>query len=398
MKIYFSALAVLFLVSFTSVHAQTIKTDVLVAGGGAVGAGAGIQAAHSGVKALLLVESPQPGNEISTIDSGNNLGLNAEIILHSRKNPEKSISEIVKSWTDTVKNLTVITGAKIKSVKKSGNRWVVKLDNGKKIKALFLVGSDASLLTNAGLSNKADTRISAGEFTSRNLYSNKLYRTSVPVSATGNTLNTAPLGSLIPNGSENFILLPSGDSGSSAGLIAGQSAGAAAAYCAFFKTNTNNINVRVVQGELLNYKSELIHLSDVNSADSNYAAIQHIAATGILKGVSANGSLSFMPGKTVTVEEVREPVKEYYSRSQIWFADHITGELTLDDVLSLIRFSGNRGNELNREVEKAWRSSFMFNTSFDLKRPVTRREFAVLIDTYLKPFSVRVDLTGRLLY
>jgi hypothetical protein len=127
-------------------------------------------------------------------------------------------------------------------------------------------------------------------------------------------------------------------------------------------------------------------------------AIQHIATTGILKSKSQNDKLYFHPDSSFFLQELRLPLKEYYSRSQIWFAEKQDAKLTLDDAISLIKFVGLRGQELNKEIEKAWKSSFKFKSDFDLKKTITKREFAVLVDTYLKPFNVKVDHTGKLIY
>jgi hypothetical protein len=144
------------------------------------------------------------------------------------------------------------------------------------------------------------------------------------------------------------------------------------------------------------YKSWFIPFDDIHRTDSNFVALQHIGATGLLKGKISNGKLLFQPDSLVSAAEIRLPMKEFYSRSQIWFADNKREKLTLDDVLKLIKFSGSRGEELNREVENGWKTSFKFGGKYDLNHLVTRREFAVLADTYLKPFNVRVDMRGNL--
>jgi hypothetical protein len=181
-------------------------------------------------------------------------------------------------------------------------------------------------------------------------------------------------------------------------FLAGQVAGASAAYCAFFGTQAKNINIRVIQGELMAYKAQLIPFADISRNDSNFVAIEHIAATGLLKGQVRNNQLYFLPDSSITVAEIRGPMREYYTRTQIWQVEKKSEKLTLNDALSLIKFTGNRGAELNREVEKNWKSSFRFKTNFDLNKIVTRRELAVLIDNYLKPFNVKVDQSGKLQY
>jgi hypothetical protein len=154
----------------------------------------------------------------------------------------------------------------------------------------------------------------------------------------------------------------------------------------------------MIQGELLAYKSLLLPFVDIKSSDSSFTAIQHIAATGILKANIKENKLYFMPDSSISSDEIRQPMKEFYSRSQIWFADNKLDKLTLKDVLSLIKFSGNRGEELNREVERGWTNTFRFKGKFDPNKVATRQELAVLINNYLKPFNVRIDVMGKLLY
>lgn len=47
-------------------------------------------------------------------------------------------------------------------------------------------------------------------------------------------------------------------------------------------------------------------------------------------------------------------------------------------------------------MQKAWTTQFKLTGSFDLNRPVTRLEFAVLVNKYLNPFAKTVDLSGRI--
>jgi hypothetical protein len=51
---------------------------------------------------------------------------------------------------------------------------------------------------------------------------------------------------------------------------------------------------------------------------------------------------------------------------------------------------------LQLETQKAWKSYYKFPAEFNLNRPVTRREFAVLANRFLNPFARKVDLSGKL--
>ena len=69
--------AVLILV-YTRANAQTIKTDVLVVGGGASGVAAGIQAARSNVSTIIVEQGPWLGGSLTAganciVDANRNL-------------------------------------------------------------------------------------------------------------------------------------------------------------------------------------------------------------------------------------------------------------------------------------------------------------------------------------
>src|SRR5690606_5154806 len=131
------------------------------------------------------------------------------------------------------------------------------------------------------------------------------------------------------------------------------------------------------QGELMKYGSWLIPFADVKVDDINFAAIQRIGATGILTGEPRENVLVFLPDGFVSSQEIRPIMKAYYMRSQIWSPGKETDKMTVEDVLSVIKICGARGEELNGEVEKAWKAAFGFKNDVALDHPVSRREFAV---------------------
>jgi len=403
-------------------RAQTIHSDVVVVGGTESGVAAAIQAAHSGVKVLFIVETNELANNIfENSDTSYSSGIRANLFKLALKARTDSVSGIVnplsraialdvlKGWTDTIKNLTIMRNTSWQKVEKSGKGWDIKLKDGKTIKVNVAIDAtpNGALASKAGIPFDQATgyykmSLALNQTNIEHLYDNRLYRTSVGTGNSGNKVFTIPLGSLVAAGAENFILagrlpvLKTTKQLEPATMANGQAAGATAAFCSFFKTTTSALNARVIQGELFAYKSWLIPFSDIKPADSNFAAIQHIGATGLLKGKIVKGELLFQPDGLISAEELRAPMREFYSRSQIWFADNKMDKLTLDNVLSLIKFNASRGDELNREVEKAWKTSFKFAGKYDLQHLVTRREFAVLADAYLKPFNVRIDISGNL--
>ncbi len=419
---YLLIFSVLLITSFG--YAQTLKTDVVVVGGTQSGVAAAIQAAHSGVKTLLLLETNEFVKNFSTpLDTGFFSGIQISFLNTSLKIRRDTLSGVVapltqsvvqstlKGWTDTIKNLTVLPNVAWQKIERKGKDWEIKLKDGKTIKATVVVdatvggtlASRAELITDP-TTGYFKTVATINQIDRLNPYNNKLYRTAVGIgSSERNSPFIIPLGSLIALGVDNFILagkLPSLVSAKNlekGTMELGQAAGASAAYCAFFKTTTQSLNVRVIQGELFAYKSWLVPFRDIFPTDSNFLAIEQIAVSGLLKGKFVKKQLFFEPDSLVSIEDLRIPMREFYTRSQLWFADNKDVQFTVGTFLSLIKFAASRGAELDREVEKAWKTSFKFTSDYDPKRLITKRELAVLANAYLKPFNTRVDLSGNLI-
>jgi hypothetical protein len=185
-------------------------------------------------------------------------------------------------------------------------------------------------------------------------------------------------------------------------MTLGQGVGATAAFCAFFKTTTKHLSVRIIQGEILDYKGYLVPFTDIPQKDPHFRAIQQVSATGLLKGIQkVNGNtieIHFEPNDLVSTEEIRPVLDEIYTRSFLWFNKEKPGaQFTLGNLLSLISdYTLTDPKTLQIYLQKAWTSQFKLTGSFDLARPVTRLEFATLTNRYLNPFAKTVDLTGRI--
>lgn len=397
-----------------SAFAQTLRTDVLVVGGTASGVSAAIQASRSGVKTILLAE----GKELSPAMSAADLRYLEKIKNHFARKAKAATSSkdsasvlkkdtipagisSVKSITDTVKNLSVMLNGSIRSLEKNGSGWELRLQDGKKLKTDLLVDATAEQTLAAML--KISPEAAAGTLPEGE--NSRLYRTSVGIdkrhSVSDTLLSVIPLASLMPRGVDNFFLIPRYDRPTNAlSMPAGQAAGAASAFCAFFKTSTRNLNIRVIQGELLAFEACLVPYTDISPDDRHAMALQHLGLTGILKArenAGPTGKQLFDTTGTVSAEDLRLPMKEFYYRSQIWFAGKKAGPLNIEDAINLIMFTATRGEEVRREIEKGWKTRFKFSTTYDPKRAINRREFAVLTDTYLQPFNVRVDMGGNLM-
>lgn len=223
-----------------------------------------------------------------------------------------------------------------------------------------------------------------------------------------------PMGAIVVKGYDNLIVTEKGMSVShlvnassmypSVQMVVGQGAGCVAAYCAFFKTSTRNFNakaVRTIQGELLDFKGYLLPIVDVAHGDHDFRAIQQVCATGLLKVRYVNkvkiAPMHFEPDSVVKTAEIKPVFDAMYTRGFLWFRKEKPADVfTVGNMVSLISemtLSDPKPLELN--LEKQWKTTFQFEKAFDLKRPVTRREFAVLANKYLNPFARWVDYTGK---
>lgn len=401
----------LFLISacITS-QAQTAKTGVLVIGDNSAAVAAAIQSARSGVKTMYLPQSKSLAPVFSTEDISYIKHIKNYYSLKERRRSTSAdsiialplelnqASNLIKSISDTVKNLTVNLNNVVDEIKKDGKDWEIRLKGGQKIKAQVVVDASESLAIASMLKMDIKKTISSS-INPLNPFEKKLYRSTV---ALGNkpdgSLITIPMGALIPQEVENFIIIPKQiEQVKLVNMSAGQAAGTIAAYCAFFKTTTKLINPRVVQGELLAFNASLIPYEDIDQRDLNYLAFQRLGLSGLIKPKLKDGKLYFDTAGLVKSEDIELSMKEYYTRSQLWFADNKKDTLSINDVIELIKFNANRGEELKQEIAESWKNSFKFSSAFEPERNISRKEFGVLADKYLQPFNIRIDPLGNLL-
>ncbi|MBS7566916.1 FAD-dependent oxidoreductase [Mucilaginibacter sp. Bleaf8] len=260
--------------------------------------------------------------------------------------------------------------------------------------------------------------------------SSKLYRTSIAVGdaspgqhyVAGNGPKTSyppfpaysiPLGAVVVKDFDNLLVTEKSLSVShlvnastfypSVQMVLGQGAGAVAAYLSFFKTTTKNLKVRVIQGELLDFKGYLIPFCDIPQSANAFRAIQQVGATGLLRGVvhtdGKTASVWFKPDSTVSTNEIKPVLTEIYTHAFLWFNKEKPAEqFTIGNMLSLISdVTLSDPKPLQMNMAKQWQSVYKFNQAFDLKRPITRLEFAILANKFLNPFARTVDLSGRLI-
>jgi hypothetical protein len=263
-------------------------------------------------------------------------------------------------------------------------------------------------------------------------YVNKLYRTSVAVGDAGFGQHyadpaapktnypplppyTVPLGAIVARDETNLIVTEKAMSTThlvnastfypSVQMTIGQAAGATAAYCAFFASNgktTKNLQVRVIQSELLDFKATLYPYADVPVTDKYYRSIQQITATGLLKQIQENKGgtvqIMFKPDSSVNTAEIEPVLREIFTRAFIWFGKNKpAAQFTVGNLLSYISdYTLTEPKTLKLILQKQWLDVYKFKQPFDIGRPVTRYEFAVLANKYLNPFAGAYDITGRL--
>ncbi|PJJ79758.1 FAD-dependent oxidoreductase [Mucilaginibacter auburnensis] len=425
-------------------HAETIKTDVVVIGNGTAAIAAAIQSGRSNVKTLLLLNGPwleelslqkmTALNDPTYAPSGIWEELDKELRQFYKKTSgydtlakalmfePYAAAGALKRMADSTKQLTAKLNVIYNSIEKDGTGWKLEvMIKGEKvtIKAKVLIDGteDGEMIKKAGATLPPDiiTWLSKGAA--------DLYRTSIAsgtyltadkqgaINYPGGAVYYIPLSAVTIKGVDNLLtinktLFPNGAYNLTAKIAVGQGVGATAAYCAFFKTTTQKLDPRVIQIEILDFKSSLLYFTDVDRKDPYYRAVQQIAATGLLKGYyivpdseNPNGDFHFMPELEVRTAEIKPILTEIYSRVFLWMNREKPGEqFTVGNLLSLIsEITLAEPADFKLKVQKAWKTEYKFKSDFDLNKPVTRREFAILANQYLSPFARKVDINGKVL-
>ena len=199
-----------------------------------------------------------------------------------------------------------------------------------------------------------------------------------------------PLGALIPARTENLIVADKAISVSNlingstrlqpVVMLTGQAAGTLAGLAAGRACTPREVPVRDVQAALLAQKAYLVPLCDVEPGDPDFATIQRIAATGILRMTGepyhwANRSW-FYPEATITVGEFTRGLHDYAPQVEI---ETDTATLTATRAAELLQRAGGK-------VPAACAES---------GAPLTRRRLARLVEESLDPFARAIDHNGN---
>lgn len=207
-----------------------------------------------------------------------------------------------------------------------------------------------------------------------------------------------PLGTMIPKGVNDLIVgeksisvtnLVNGTSRLQPVVLQiGQVTGTLAALAVQQDKQVREVSVRDVQRAMLENGGYILPYLDVEKSDKNFLAFQRIGVTGILKGIGKNVEWSnetwLRVNDPLLVSEL-EGLIEFYNLD--WKIDAQT-KITYTLLAEWIAKIG--------EKEKINVSTESFLKDKDLNKTITRGEFAIMIDSLLKPFdSKNVDLKGN---
>lgn len=191
-------------------------------------------------------------------------------------------------------------------------------------------------------------------------------------------------------------------------LTIGQAAGTLAAIAVKENKQAADVSVRSVQTALLNAKAYIMPYMDIPMANAHFVVAQKIGATGILKGTGipknwANQTF-FYPDSLVNATKLSEDLLPI-TGEKIVFNNHF---IDINDALSLITKMANKvakdkinttwtftdKETLKKQVAQKW-NDWQFG-EWDTTKPLTRIQFAKLLDATIHPFeTVQVDHNGN---
>lgn len=287
--------------------------------------------------------------------------------------------------------LTVIHQQDIEKVSESSKSWEIKLTNKQSFQVKYVLDASKESKLCRMANVKADDNVKVLRSTVLSLPQS---RALIFVGEDQGEIEVAYLHEVVPAENNLFVLKAKEGYNLPYRVALGQTVGAVVSYCAFFKTSTDKIDLRVLQNELLMYRSRLLPCVDISIEDKHYSSLQRIFLTGILPLNQKEGKLYFNGQDSVKLADVKEELKRLFSRTQLWFVDHNPEYLTLKSTISLLKFAAFRGDELDKEIEQKWKKEFGFEQDYNPERLISKYEFAVLWDKYASPFWVKRSQNG----
>lgn len=215
-----------------------------------------------------------------------------------------------------------------------------------------------------------------------------------------------PLGSLVPKGVSGLIVAEKSISVSNivngatrlqpVVLGIGQAAGALAAVSLKNQQQPEQVNIREVQAALLQSKAYLMPFMDVAVTDPQFAAIQRVGVTGIMKGTGvpyrwANQTW-FYPEQPMSQYELVSGLAGYYPALKTYLGG--SGEMltpkSFVEIMEVIKQPVTLA-----QLQASW-GTLSPNSSWNENGTLPRRTLAVMLDHYLHPFEKQVDFNGNL--
>ena len=227
-----------------------------------------------------------------------------------------------------------------------------------------------------------------------------------------------PLGSLIPENVGGLIIAEKSISVSNVvngttrlqaiALLIGQAAGTLAAQSVQQNLDAQDIPVRLVQSGLLKSKAYIMPYFDVPVNHPNFIAAQKIGATGILKGEGvpyswANRTL-FHPDSLVNRKILVNDLADFYTLP-LTKKSFLTLAETINIIIQIVKKNNLNQKKSNwnftdksiltDQIKQKWKQ-WKFG-SFKTDMPLTRIQFAQLIDATINPFELKqIDHNGKI--
>lgn len=422
MKYIISNIILLLLIAVQPCLGQKAKKpQLMVYGSDFLAFSVAVQSAKSSVPTLWLVDGDQlmpeffnGRTEIETtphVDGGIWMDILMEMAL--AKSPDDSLANIVKrdmsprlfqnaveKVLSRLPELTVMRGEEILSIKRRKRDWEVQIGS----KHRYNVRSVVDASQQQGLSTLADISWEDNVEPMRTLSTIPLtqLRTSVAVGAIDQTLYSVLLEDILAGEKDGFFnfrgtreIMSDDIALTPLRAAIGQAVGATAAYLAFFRTASDKVDVRKLQTELMTYGARILPFQDIAISDRHFYALQRFGLASVLPNLHTEEGFLFHKDERVGFKEIEPIFDRLYSRSQLWFLDNEGDYFRWKDLLSLIKFVGLRGDDIDQQIEKEWSGKLGFEGDFNREAFVSRYQFAVMLDRYANPYVRAVNQEGE---
>jgi len=222
-----------------------------------------------------------------------------------------------------------------------------------------------------------------------------------------------PLGTLIPENVENFIVAEKSISVTNlvngttrlqpVCMLIGHAAGTLAALAVKRDISPGKVPIREVQRNLLATGAFIMPYSDVDISRPTFDVIQRIGATGLLKGegktIGWANHTHIHPDSVLTYEAIVVGLDEWANKIESISESDI---ITVEKVLRIIRELGLKNDQPcgKMTMEELKVQAKKLSDGYDLKFPesseaISREMYAVLLDGLFGPFTRPIDHFGN---